>query len=59
VTVPTELRQRAEALREAAQHLVKQSQQLHDRAGVLILQAEAELRERRKALRDAMAKTVR
>ena len=58
VVLPTEVRQRADALREAAQHLIKQSQQQHDRADVLIRQAEAALQERRKALRNALAKAA-
>ena len=58
VVLPTEVRERAEALREAAQHLIKRSQQLHDTADVLIREAEVALRKRRQALRDALAKAA-
>jgi len=43
-------------VREAAQHLVKESQQLRDRSDVLIREAEAALFERQRALREAMSK---
>jgi hypothetical protein len=53
--LPSEVRTRARAVREAAQNLVKQSQRLVDRADVLMREAEAALLERQRALRDAMA----
>src|SRR5262245_40425850 len=43
--LPSEVRLRAQAVREAAQHLVKESQQARDRADVLIREAEATLLE--------------
>jgi hypothetical protein len=52
---PSEVRLKAQAVREAAQRLVKQSQQARDRSDVLIQEAEALLFERQQALR-AMAK---
>jgi hypothetical protein len=39
--LPSEVRRRAKAVREAAQQLVKQSQQARDRSDVLIREAEA------------------
>ena len=54
--LPSEVRLRAQAVRGAAQHLVKQSQQARDRSDVLIREAEALLFERQRALREAMAK---
>ena len=54
--LPSEVRLRARAVREAAQNLVKQSQQLRDRADFLIVEAEAALLERQRALRDAMSR---
>jgi len=41
---------------EAAQHLVKQSQQLHDTSDRLIREAEALLFERQRALREVMSR---
>lgn len=38
--LPAEVRRRARALRDAAQHLVKQSRQLRDQADMLIREAE-------------------
>src|SRR5438093_392386 len=38
--MPDEVRQKAQALREMAQHLVKESRQLRDKADVLIREAE-------------------
>ena len=49
--LPAEVRRRAEAAREAARELVKRSQQLHNKADVLMREAEVALDERRKALR--------
>jgi len=54
--LPSEVRFKAKAVREAAQHLVKESQQLRDRSDVLIREAEAALFERQRALRDAMSR---
>lgn len=48
--LPSEVRLRARAVREAAQHLVKQSQELRDNADVLIREAEAALFESQQAL---------
>ena len=54
--LPSEVRLRAQAVREAAQRLVKQSQQARDRADVLMREAEAALFESQRALREAMSK---
>ena len=51
---PSEVRLRAQAVREAARHLMKQSQQARDRSDVLIREAEAALFESQRALREAM-----
>jgi len=48
--LPSEIRLRAQAVREAAQRLVKETQQ------VLIREAEAALFEKQRALREAMSK---
>ena len=56
--LPSEVRRRAQAVREAAQHLVKESQQLRDRSDVLIREAEATLFERQRALREAMSRRL-
>jgi len=57
--LPAEVRRRAQEVREAARHLVKESQQLRDRSDVLIREAEAALFETQRALREAMSqKTV-
>jgi hypothetical protein len=55
VMLPAEIRRRAQEVREAAQHLVKESQQLRDTSDVLIRDAEAALFERRRSLREAMS----
>src|SRR5262245_38127133 len=52
--LPSEVRLRAQAVREAAQQLVKESQQLRDRSDVLIREAEAALFESQQALHAAM-----
>ena len=57
-TLPSEVRLRARAVREASQHLVKQSQELRDNAAVLIREAEVALFESQQALRAAMARRV-
>ena len=54
--LPREVRLRAKAVREAAQRLMKEAQQLRDRSDVLIREAEAALFERQRALREAMSK---
>lgn len=54
VTLPSEIQQRTKEVREAAQILVKRSQQAIDRSDVLIREAEAHLLECQQALRDAM-----
>ena len=54
--LPAEMRRRAQAVREAAQHLVKQSQLLSDKADVLIREAEAALFESQRALREAISR---
>jgi len=53
--LPSEVRLRAKAVREAAQRLVKEAQQLRDRSDVLIREAEAALFESQRALREAMS----
>jgi hypothetical protein len=54
--LPPEVRLRARALREAAQRLVKQTQDVRDNADVLIREAEAALFESQQALHAAMSK---
>src|SRR5262245_11423799 len=54
--LPAEIRRRAQEVREAAQHLVKESQQLRDRSDILIREAEAALFERQRVLREAMSR---
>jgi len=54
--LPAEVRRRAQAVREAAQYLVKQSQQARERSDVLIRGAEAALLEMQRALREAMSR---
>src|SRR5262249_44352056 len=49
--LPAEVRRRAQEARDAARHLVKQSQQLQDSADVLIREAEAALHALRATLR--------
>jgi hypothetical protein len=53
--LPAEIQRRTQEVREAAQILVKRSQQLVDTSDVLIREAEAHLLERQQALRRAMA----
>ena len=52
--LPVEIRQRAEEVRDAARRLVKESQQLTDRADVLMREAEAAVA----ALRETMQRTA-
>ena len=54
--LPSEIRLRAQAVREAAQRLVKETQQLGDRSDVLIREAEIALFEKQRALQEAMSK---
>ena len=54
--LPSEIRLRVQAVREAAQRLVKEIQQLSDRSDVLIREAESALLEKQRALREAMSK---
>jgi len=54
--LPAEVRFRAKEVRDAAQRLVKESHELRDRADVLVREAEAQLFDRQRALRTAMAK---
>lgn len=56
--LPIEIRSKAQALREAARHLVKESQQLREASAVLIVEAEAALKRRLDALREALNKTL-
>jgi len=55
--MPDEVRQKAQALREMAQHLVKESRQLRDKADVLIREAEAAVEETRRGLWQALKAT--
>src|SRR5215831_17967939 len=54
--LPSEVRLRAQAVREAAQRLVKETHQARDRSDVLIREAEATLFASQRALREAMSK---
>ena len=54
--LPSAVRLRAQELRQAAQHLVKESQQLRDTSDVLIREAEAMLFEKQRALRKVMSR---
>jgi hypothetical protein len=54
--LPSEVQARAHDVRQAAQHLVKESQQVRDRSDVLIREAEAVLFRSQRALREAMSK---
>ncbi len=56
VTLPSEIRQRTREVREASQYLIKKSQELTDRADVLIREAEAHLFQCQQALRAALAR---
>ena len=56
--LPSEVRSRAVALRAAAHHLVKESQQARDTSDVLIREAEAVLFETQRALRAAMSRRL-
>ena len=54
--LPVALRRRAQAAREAARRLVKQTQEVRDNGDVLIREAEAAIFESQQALRAAMSK---
>ena len=54
VTLPSDIRQRTQEVRDAAQALIKRSRELSDRTDVLIREVEAHLFERQQALRAAM-----
>jgi hypothetical protein len=54
--LPSEIRLRAQAVREAAQSLLRRSEQSRDNSDVLIVEAEAALFEMQRALREAMSK---
>jgi hypothetical protein len=56
--LPSEIRLKAQAVREAAQHLVRESEQLRDTSDVLIREAAAMLFETQRALRGAMSKRI-
>src|SRR5262249_3483577 len=58
VMLPSEIQQRTKDVREAAQILIKRSQQAIDRTDVLIREAEAHLLERQQALRAAMRRRL-
>ena len=55
--LPAEVREKAQALRDVAHHLVKESRQLRDRSEVLISEAEAAIEECRRALWTALKAT--
>jgi hypothetical protein len=59
LTLPSEIRERTQNVRDAAQTLIKRSQELSDRSHVLIREAEANLAERQRGLRAAMARKQR
>jgi hypothetical protein len=58
VVLPSEIRQRTQEVRDAAQILIKRSKELSDRSHLRIREAEAHFFERQRALRAAMAKGV-
>ena len=55
-TLPSEVRLKAQAVRDAARHLMKRSQELLDAADVPMREAETALLEAQKALRSSMRK---
>jgi hypothetical protein len=57
--LPAEVRRRAQASREAAQRLVKESRQLADTADVLIQEAEAARNALRETMREVAGKSLR
>ena len=54
--LPREIKAKTQEMIEASRRLVKQSQQAIDRTDVLIREAEAQLFERQRALREAMSR---
>ena len=54
--LPSDVRVKAQAVRDAAEHLMKRSQELCDAADVLMREAEAALSEAQEALRNSMRK---
>ena len=54
--LPSEIRLRVQAMRDAAQRLVKEPQQLGELSDVLIPEAENALFEKQRALREVMSK---
>jgi hypothetical protein len=58
MVLPSELRQKTQDVRDAAQRLIKRSQEAIDKSDVLVREAEAHLLERQQALRAAMARRV-
>jgi len=56
--LPSEVRLKAHAVREAAQRLVKESRQARDPSDVLIREAEVALFEAQRALRAAMSRRL-
>ena len=57
--LPSEVRRRAQAVRAAAKHLVKQSQGLRDGTEVLMVEAKVAFFDARQALRDAISRRSR
>jgi hypothetical protein len=57
--LPATVRRRAQETREAAQRLVKQSNQLYDRADVLMREAEALREELKRSAPDALRRLIR
>ena len=58
VMLPAEVRLLAQAVRDTAQRLVRESQQLPDRSDVLIRDTESLLLKRQRALREAMSRRI-
>jgi hypothetical protein len=56
--LPTEIRRRAQAAREASRHLIKQSQQARDTADVLMREAEVALQALRETMRQSPNRRV-
>lgn len=56
--LPSEIRLKAQAVRESAQQLIKRSQQLADSSDLLIREAEAMLFAHQQILRDAMRRRI-
>ena len=56
--LPSEIKLKAQAVRESARRLIKQSQQLADSSDLLIREAEAMLFAHQQMLRDAMRRRI-